>query len=197
VSCRRSSSAARTRPSSTPRTLFTVGHSTRPIHELLGLLELQRIELLADVRTIPRSRRNPQFASEALSQSLGGRGIEYVHEPALGGFRRPRPDSPNDGWEQPAFRGYADYMASPEFADALQRLERFGAERPTTVMCAEVQWWRCHRRLIADALTVRGWRILHLGLRPEPVERELTPLAVVHDDGTLTYPPPQGRLELS
>jgi uncharacterized protein (DUF488 family) len=167
------------------------------MEELLGLLEPQRIELLADVRTIPRSRRNPQFASEALRQSLGGHRIEYVHEPALGGFRKPRRDSPNNGWEHSAFRGYADYMATPEFAEALERLQRSARERPTAIMCAEAQWWRCHRRLIADALTVRGWRVLHLGLRPDAVEHELTPFAVVHDDGTLTYPSPQGRLELS
>jgi len=150
-----------------------------------------------DVRTVPRSRRNPQFASDALEHSLGESGIGYVHEQGLGGFRKPRPDSPNEGWEHPAFRGYADYMASPEFAEALERLERAAAERPTATMCAEAQWWRCHRRLIADALTVRGWRVLHLGLKPEPVEHELTPFAVVAPDGTLTYPPPQERFELS
>ena len=151
---------------------------------------------MVDVRTVPRSRRHPQFARGALSASLSERGIDYLHEPALGGFRRPRPDSPNDGWEHPAFRGYADHMASQEFAAALERLELAAAERPTTVMCAEAQWWRCHRRLIADALTVRNWRVLHLGLKAEPVEHELTPFAVAGPDGTLTYPSPQGRLEL-
>ena len=145
---------------------------------------------------MPRSRRHPQFAAEALEQSLGQDGVGYLHEGALGGFRRPRPDSPNIGWEHSAFRGYADHMASDEFKQALTRLETQVRERPTTVMCAEAQWWRCHRRLIADALTVRGWHVLHLGLKPKPVEHELTPFAVVHADGTLTYPPAQHRLEL-
>lgn len=149
------------------------------------------------MRTIPRSRHNPQFNRETLERSLAEHGIDYAHAQALGGFRRPRPDSPNDGWEQPAFRGYADHMATPGFAAALERLERAAADRPTAIMCAEAQWWRCHRRLIADALTVRGWRVLHLGLRTEPVEHELTPFAEVGADGTLTYPSAQGRLELS
>ncbi len=148
------------------------------------------------MRTVPRSRRHPQFAGDALARSLAGGGIDYVHEAALGGFRRPRPDSPNDGWEHPAFRGYADHMASEEFAAALDRLQSLAAERPTTVMCAEAQWWRCHRRLIADAMSVRGWRVLHLGLRAEPVEHELTSFAVVGPSHSLTYPSPQGRLEL-
>ena len=145
---------------------------------------------------MPRSRRNPQYESDALRRSLEEAGVGYVHERALGGFRRPRPDSPNDAWEQPAFRGYADYMATDEFGDALERLEAHARERTTTIMCAEAQWWRCHRRLISDALTVRGWRVLHLGLRAQPVEHELTPFALVGEDGSLTYPSPQGRLEL-
>jgi uncharacterized protein (DUF488 family) len=155
------------------------------------------VRRLVDVRTVPRSRRHPQFAGDALAATLPERGIEYAHERALGGFRRPLPDSANSGWEHPAFRGYADHMASAEFAEALARLERAAAERPTTVMCAEAQWWRCHRRLIADAMTVGGWRVLHLGLRPDPVEHELTPFAVVGADGKLTYPSPQGTLDLS
>jgi uncharacterized protein (DUF488 family) len=154
------------------------------------------VRRLVDVRTVPRSRRHPQFAGDALAVSLPERRIEYFHEPALGGFRKPQEDSPNDGWEHAAFRGYADHMASPEFAAALERLERSAAERPTTVMCAEAQWWRCHRRLIADAMTVRGWRVLHLGLKAEPVEHELTPFAVVGPDGTLTYPAPQQSLDV-
>ena len=177
-------------------TLFTVGHSTRSIDELIGLLEAAEVERLVDVRRFPGSRRHPQFAREALAAALGERGIDYVHEPALGGFRRPLPDSPNGGWEQTAFQGYADHMATPEFAAALAQLEREATERPTAIMCAEAQWWRCHRRLIADALTVRGWRVLHLGLGAEPVAHELTPFAVLHDDGSLTYPSPQQSLDV-
>jgi len=143
------------------------------------------------VRTAPGSRRNPQFGRGPLSEGLGEARIGYHHEPDLGGFRRPRPDSPNTAWENDTFRGYADYMASQEFCDALARLEGMARERVTAIMCAEAQWWRCHRRLIADALLVRGWRVLHLGLRAEPVEHELTPFAVVAADGGLTYPPAQ------
>ena len=149
-----------------------------------------------DVRTVPRSRRNPQFEGDALSATLAGQGIGYVHERELGGFRRPDPDSINRGWEHPAFRGYADYMQSPEFGVALKRLIALATELPTSIMCAEAQWWRCHRRLISDALLVRGWEVLHLGLRAEPVEHELTPFAVVGPDQSLSYPPAQGELEL-
>jgi len=176
--------------------LYTVGHSTRPVGELTGLLEDAGVTQLVDVRTVPRSRRNPQFERDALAASLGEAGIGYRHAPALGGFRRPRQDSPNTGWQLPAFRGYADYMATPEFADALAGLEGVAWELPTAVMCAEAQWWRCHRRLISDALVVRGWRVLHLGLGAQPVEHEVTPFAVVADDGSLSYAPAQTELRL-
>jgi uncharacterized protein (DUF488 family) len=146
------------------------------------------------VRRFPGSRRNPQYNADALAAALAAGGIEYDHAAELGGFRTPRPDSINGGWEQPAFRGYADYMVTLEFAAALERLERAAAERPTSIMCAEAQWWRCHRRLIADALTVRGWRVLHLGLGAQPVVHALTPFSRVDDDGALTYPPAQEQL---
>jgi uncharacterized protein (DUF488 family) len=148
------------------------------------------------VRTAPGSRRHPQFGRAPLQAGLAQAGITYRHEPALGGFRKPDPDSfVNAGWEHPAFRGYADYMGTPEFVAALERLQTDARARPTTIMCAEAQWWRCHRRLIADALTVRGWHVLHLGLRAEPVGHELTPFAVVGEEGELCYPPAQGALE--
>ena len=158
------------------------------------MLRAAGVTQLVDVRTAPGSRRHPQFGRVALEDGLGAAGIGYRHEPALGGFRRPRRGSPNTGWEVEAFRGYADHMASEEFAEALARLEEAARERPTTVMCAEAQWWRCHRRLIADALLVRGWRVLHLGLRDEPIDHELTPFAVVGPRGELTYPPAQLEL---
>jgi uncharacterized protein (DUF488 family) len=179
-----------------PAVIYTVGHSTRSALELIEILEAARVGQLVDVRTAPRSRRNPQFNGDALASSLAEHGIAYHHERALGGFRRPRPDSPNGGWEHPAFRGYADYMASPEFTAALERLTAMAGTLTTSIMCAEAQWWRCHRRLIADALVVRGWGVLHLGLGPEPVPHELTPFAVVGADGTLTYPPAQEQLAL-
>jgi uncharacterized protein (DUF488 family) len=176
--------------------IYTVGHSTRSLDELTGLLDAAHIRELVDVRSVPRSQRHPQFAGEALAVSLPIHGIAYAHEAAFGGFRRPRPDSPNTGWEHPAFRGYADYMASEEFRGALERLQTHGREHATCLMCAEAQWWRCHRRLISDALVIRGWRVLHLGLRAKPVDHELTPFAVQGEDHTLTYPALQGQLEL-
>jgi uncharacterized protein (DUF488 family) len=175
--------------------LYTVGHSTRTLDALVGVLREAGVEALIDVRKAPGSRRHPQFGRQALEAGLREAGIGYRHEPALGGFRKPRADSPeNAGWEHPAFRGYADYMGSTEFATALAALEQEARATPSTVMCAEAQWWRCHRRLIADALLVRGWRVLHLGLGAEPVEHELTSFAVVDEDEGLRYPPAQGTL---
>lgn len=169
--------------------VFTVGHSTRPVEELIAILERAGVTALVDVRTVPRSRRNPQYEREALSASLPAAGVAYRHEPALGGFRRPSADSPNGGWEHPSFRAYADYMLGDDFRAALDTLDDGARRDPTAIMCAEAQWWRCHRRLIADALTVRGWEVLHLGLGARPVRHQLTPFAVVSDGGELRYPP--------
>jgi uncharacterized protein (DUF488 family) len=174
-------------------TMFTIGHSTRPQAEFEDLLAQAGVRLLVDVRSVPRSRRNPQFEGDALARSLPAAGIAYRHAARLGGFRRPRPDSPNTGWEHRSFRGYADYMATAEFRAALDEVQREGRERPACVMCAETQWWRCHRRLIADALVVGGWRVVHLGLGATPAEHELTPSGVV-DGASITYPPAQQEL---
>jgi uncharacterized protein (DUF488 family) len=175
-------------------TIYTVGHSTRTLDELVAVLTAAGVRARVDVRTVPRSRRHPQFERDALADSLPARGISYRHEKDLGGFRRPSADSPNGGWDHPAFRGYADYMLTRGFRDALTRLDAAAREVPTSVMCAEAQWWRCHRRLIADALVVRGWTVLHLGLSGAPPAHELTPFAVREPDGTLTYPPAQAEL---
>ena len=142
-------------------TLFTIGHSARPLADFLDLLHEAGVEQLVDVRSVPRSRHNPQFEGEALAQSLPSAGVASRHAPGLGRFRRARRDSPNTGWEHASSRGYADYMATAEFGTALEQLQRDGCERPTCVMCAEAQWWRCHRRLIADAIVVADgeWRI--------------------------------------
>ena len=190
------SSDAHTFPTSPESRVYTVGHSTRSFDQLLALLEAADVELLVDVRSVPRSRRHPQFEREALARDLPSRGIQYAHERSLGGFRKPLPDSRNGGWEHPAFRGYADYMASAEFDAALAALEVRTDENTTCIMCAEAQWWRCHRRLISDALLVRGWQVLHLGVRSQPTPHELTPFAVREADGTLSYPPPQATLPL-
>ena len=167
------------------------------MEDLIALLERAGVRQVVDVRTVPRSRRNPQFEGDVLAATLAEHGIAYVHEPGLGGFRRPSPDSINGGWEHPAFRGYADYMQTPEFDAALGRLVALASGLPTSIMCAEAQWWRCHRRLISDALVIRGWDVLHLGLRAEPVKHELTPFAVVGPGHSLSYPPAQGELELA
>jgi uncharacterized protein (DUF488 family) len=151
-------------------TLFTIGHSTRAIDELLGLLAEHGIETLIDVRRFPASRRHPQFSREPLAASLAAAGIAYVHEPDLGGRRQPQPESPNTAWRVAAFRGYADYMDSEPFAAALGRLLGSAARSRTVMMCAEAVPWRCHRRLIADAATAAGTEVLHI-LGPGRAER--------------------------
>jgi uncharacterized protein (DUF488 family) len=179
-----------------PPVIYTVGHSTRTFAELLAILTSAGIRELVDIRIAPGSRRNPQFSMDALAQSLEANAIRYRHEKALGGFRRPDPASPNSGWEQPAFRGYADHMDSEEFLAALDRLTAGARERATAIMCAEAAWWRCHRRLIADALLIRGWRVEHVGLGTRPVLHELTPFAQVGSHHRLSYPPLQPSLPL-
>ena len=174
--------------------IHTVGHSTRSLIELRSLLSSVGVTELVDVRSVPRSRRHPHFSGDALATELPAHGINYTHEPALGGFRRPTASSPNGGWQHEAFRGYADHMRSEEFQAALDRLVDRGRAHTSALMCAEANWRRCHRRLIADALLVRGWRVLHLGLERRPVPHELTPFAVLGPGEALTYPPLQGSL---
>jgi len=165
---------------------FTVGHSTRSLEELTALLHEHEVTLLADVRTIPGSRRMPHFSRAALASALPRHGVDYVHLPELGGLRRPRPDSPNTGWRNASFRGYADYMAEPGFRDALERLIELGRDRRLAMMCAEALPWRCHRSLIADAMLVRGIEVFHI-LGPGSAQaHRLTPFARVEHD-RLTY----------
>jgi uncharacterized protein (DUF488 family) len=173
---------------------FTVGHSTHPLEGLVWLLTRHGVQSLADVRRFPRSARHPQFNCESLALELPARGVEYRHFPALGGRRRARPDSPNGGWEHPAFRGYADHALTPEFASALEQLLTLAAERPTAVMCAEGLWWRCHRRLIADRLVALAWTVCHIGPDGSLARHELPPFAVVRADGAVVYPPAQAEL---
>ena len=154
----------------------------------MALLRGHGIGAVADVRRYPRSRRNPQFNLEALRESLAAAGIRLESfAAALGGRRRARRDSPNEGWEMAGFRGYADHMASDVFVSGLEALEVLGGPTPTAIMCAESDWRRCHRRLIADALTARCWRVLHIGARGEIVEHQMTPFAVA-DAGRVWYP---------
>ena len=186
-------------PPSRPVTVYTVGHSTRSLDELVALLRHHGVAHVVDVRSLPRSRHNPQFDRVALARDLPARGIAYTHEPRLGGFRRPQPDSVNTGLRNLRFRAYADHMQSDEFAAALDDLVSAAAQRPTAVMCAEADPFRCHRRLLADALTVRGVRVLHITSAAPPRPHALSELAA-WDGSRLTYPPrppEQGTLDLS
>jgi len=172
----------------TPVTLvFTVGHSTRPIEEFVALLRAHGVTQLADVRTIPKSRRHPHFAQEALSVSLPAAGIAYRHFPGLGGLRKPASDSPNGGWRHPGFRGYADYMRTPAFAAAFADLVEWSRAAPTAVMCAEAVWWRCHRQLIADALVARGVDVRHITSPKAAAAHALTPFARLEGE-RVSYP---------
>jgi uncharacterized protein (DUF488 family) len=166
---------------------YTIGHSTRGIDEFIALLERSRIERLIDVRAFPGSRRHPHFNREALARTLPERGIEYYHLPALGGRRRPRADAPPSGWRNESFRGYAEYMRTPEFHQALHELMALASERRTAIMCSEAVPWRCHRTLIADALTARGCEVEHI-LDAKTSPHVLTSFAVVHN-GEVSYPP--------
>jgi len=177
-------------------TVYTIGHSTRPLDDFLALLAAHRIEQLADVRTVPRSRRHPQFAREALQASLPAAGVAYRHFGGLGGLRKPRRDSLNSAWKNESFRGYADYMQTAEFGGALDELVAWaapaggspGSAAPrTVVMCAEAVWWRCHRQLIADALVAREIDVCHITSAAPPATHRLTSFARV-DAGKVTYP---------
>jgi uncharacterized protein (DUF488 family) len=143
--------------------LFTVGHSNLAAPALLEILGRAGVQHVGDVRRFPASRRHPQFSRDALAAALRQTGIGYVHLPDLGGRREPRPDSPHAGWREAGFRGYADWMETAAFARALAQLLRLAGEQPLAMLCAEADWRNCHRGLIADALKLRGWDVLHLG----------------------------------
>ncbi len=167
--------------------IYALGHSTRPLEQFVELLQAHEIKILADIRTIPRSRTNPQFNQENLARELPRAGIRYIHLQALGGLRRPQKDSANLGWENTSFRGYADYMQTPEFEAALAELIRLGAEGRTAIMCAEGNPFRCHRNLVADALTARGIPVYHISSRKTVKLHQLTPFAQVQN-ARVTYP---------
>jgi uncharacterized protein (DUF488 family) len=172
---------------------LTVGHSNRPIDEFLDMLRAHNVQLLADIRTVPRSRYNPQFNRETLPASLASVGIEYRHLPGLGGLRHPRKDSTNTGWRNDSFRGYADYMQTPEFEQALDELLALATGRQVAIMCAESVPWRCHRSMVADALTARGIPVSHIMSAAKANPHKLTSFAHV-ENGRLTYPPPDLEL---
>jgi uncharacterized protein (DUF488 family) len=167
--------------------VFTVGHSVRPLAQFLELLRGHRVQLLADVRTVPRSRRHPHFSRDALEHSLPAAGIGYRHFPDLGGLRKPRRDSPNAGWKHPSFRGYADHMGTEAFAASLDEVLALAREQTVALMCAEAKWWQCHRQLIADALVARGIEVRHIMSPRDAPAHELTAFARV-TAGRVTYP---------
>jgi uncharacterized protein (DUF488 family) len=167
--------------------VLTIGHSNRPLAGFLELLKAHQAELLVDVRTVPRSRHNPQFNRETLPEALAAANIRYEHLPGLGGLRHARKDSPNCGWKNLSFRGYADYMSTREFEENLVVLIGRDSQARTVIMCAESVPWRCHRSLIADALTVRGVPVAHILTAKAPAPHQMTPFA--HVEGThVTYP---------
>ncbi len=171
-------------------TILTIGHSTRSLDEFTAMLGAHEAALLADIRTIPKSRRNPQFNTEELARTLPEAGIRVSPPAGLGGLRHPRRDSINGAWKNDSFRGYADYMQTPEFSANLEELIRLANGQRTAIMCAEAVPWRCHRSLVADALTARGIHVEHIQSRTRTQPHRLTPFAVVNGT-TVTYPPEQ------
>lgn len=168
-------------------TLFTIGHSTRSLEEFAAILTAHGVKVVVDVRTVPRSRRVPQFNADTLGESLAPFGIEYRPIRALGGLRKTKADSPNTAWRNLSFRGYADYMQTDAFQAALDELIAIAADRPTVIMCAEAVPWRCHRSLIGDAMLIRGWQVLDLMTERSAKPHKLTPFAKV-EGMRITYP---------
>jgi uncharacterized protein (DUF488 family) len=169
--------------------IYTVGHSTRSAEELVELLRAHGIQTLVDIRTVPRSRTNPQFNRDTLPGTLAREDLRYVHLSRLGGLRRAREDSPNSAWRNASFRGYADYMLTEEFARGLEELRELTEDGPLALMCAEAVRWRCHRSLVADALYARGVVARHITSRTRAEPHKLTPFAVLHGRQVL-YPGP-------
>lgn len=167
--------------------IYTIGHSTRTAEAFVELLRAHGITRLADIRLIPKSARHPHFAKPALDAFLADHGITYRHFEDLGGMRRPRKDSVNTAWRVPTFQGYADYMATGQFRQAVDDLLTFATGARTTVMCAESVWWQCHRRLLADSLMVRGIPVLHILSTAAPKPHELSEFARPDGD-VVTYP---------
>jgi 3-methyladenine DNA glycosylase/8-oxoguanine DNA glycosylase len=174
--------------------LFTIGHSTRTADELISILRAFDVSIVADIRTIPRSRHNPQFEGKVLGATLRRHQLRYVHLPALGGLRHARKDSPNPGWHNASFRGFADYMLTDDFEAGLAELRRLTAGGTVALMCAEAVPWRCHRSLVADALVVRGARVEHIASAGHAASHQLTEFAQV-DGGRVTYPDDGSSLE--
>lgn len=168
--------------------IYTIGHSTRTLDYFFALLQAYDIELVVDVRTIPKSRHNPQFNEDTLKKALHKQHIQYYHLEKLGGLRHALKDSINTGWENLSFRGFADYMQTSSFWEGIEELEKLAKEKTCAIMCAEAVPFRCHRSLIADALTLRKWKIFHIQSKKTAKLHELTPFLHVDKSGALVYP---------
>ncbi|MBS1782464.1 MAG: DUF488 domain-containing protein [Bacteroidetes bacterium] len=170
---------------STP-TIYTIGHSTHSIDQFIAMLQSFSIELLADIRSLPGSRKFPQFDKENLAISLPQAGIDYIHLADLGGLRKTKKDSHNTAWHNASFRGYADYMETPEYAFGIENLERIARQNKTAMMCSEAVWWRCHRSMVSDYLKSIGWLVLHIMSEGKSQEHSYTEPAKILN-GKLTY----------
>jgi uncharacterized protein (DUF488 family) len=179
------------------REIFSIGHSNRSFEEFTELLVENHIELLADIRTIPMSRANPQFNKDTFPKSLTPYNIDYLHLPSLGG-RRAKSDknSPNTFWEHSSFRNYSDYAMTEPFRDGLRELKQLASEKRTAYMCSEAVWWRCHRRIVTDYLLTQSWRVFHIMSPGKTTEAELNDHAELQPDGTIIYVADQQQLEL-
>lgn len=177
---------SQTAPSSS--TVYTVGHSTHPIDEFAELLTAHGVQRIIDIRTVPKSRHNPQYGIDQLEANLGEHGLGYRRIEALGGLRHTTKDSPNTGWRNTSFRGYADYMQTGSFAEGMDELTASAAKEVVAIMCAEAVPWRCHRSMVGDALLVRGWEVLDIFSPKQAKPHTLTSFAQV-DGTTITYPP--------
>ncbi len=168
------------------KVIFTIGHSTHPIEEFISLLKAHGIEKVIDIRSIPKSRHCPQFNKEVLKRSLKKEGIGYRHLKDLGGLRHTSKDSVNTGWINASFRGFADYMQTTDFERGMEKLEKAGLNKKCALMCAEAVPWRCHRSLVADALTIRKWKVFHIQSRKTAKRHKKTPFLKVKK-GMLIY----------
>lgn len=168
------------------KTIWTIGHSTRPMEEFIAMLHSFNIELVADIRSFPGSRKFPQYNKETLQVSLPQSNIQYVHLKSLGGRRKVKPDSKNTVWRNAAFRGYADYMETNFFKDGIAELEMVALKQRTAYMCSEAVWWRCHRSMVSDYLKVRGWKVMHImGIAKDEEHPYTAPAKIVN--GELSY----------
>ena len=168
------------------KTLWTIGHSTHTLEVFIEMLQSFNIELLVDIRRFPGSRKFPQFNKDSLEKSIPENKIEYTHLETLGGRRKVRPDTENTTWRNASFRGYADYMETPQFKEGLETLKKLALQKRTAMMCSEAVWWRCHRSMVSDALKAQGWKVMHIMGADKAQEHPFTqPAKIV--DGQLSY----------